>query len=262
MCAVDFPESSISPGDTGRWTASVPTAVHSDGVVEHPGSYLRIPGGLELLLDAAREAGALEDDLLAWRWPGGSAPLLGELAPAWTYIDLSTGVTRTPSAVLASHSAVSRHGAPSADDLDLDGSGVATSPIGMLRLERLTLAPMGGSGLATSPIGLVPIQTVGFDTNELVDVLGFHPLDAHGTEGSGLATSPIGVTEGPVNLGTGATLGWNPDSFATLEMVDRGGMRATGGLTTSAALVGVGLLPETAAPVQGTGGEGAPVGVQ
>jgi len=237
------------------WTLTIVAVSESDGRIHRPSAYLHAAAGLELLVDAADAAGDLTEELLAWRWEAGNDPVFGPLADAWTFVDLTSGITRAPSAVLGTVPAIEAHGQQDDDTLDLDGSGIATSPLGLLPLKRVSLAPIGGSGLATSPLGLTPVRSVGVSAADLFDAIGTHPADAHDVSGSGIATSPLGVAEGPVALDEGAALAWTPDSGALVGRLEEGGLRAAGEAPAVEALVGVGLALERG--WQGIEGSGA-----
>lgn len=227
-----------------QWTVTVLGVVDGHRELHRPGAWVRATGGLEVVLDAANATAELEDTLLAWRWSDGADPVFGDLAEAWAFVDLSSGVTRPPSAVLATPSAVGAHGTGEDRVLDLDGSGLATSPMGLLPWTRLTLDPLGGSGLATSPMGVVPVDVVGIRASDFLASAGEHPSDVHDLGGSGLATSPLGIESGPVDLGSATELGWTAESRVLLDRLDSGGLRAGVDWPAPEALVAVGLSME------------------
>jgi hypothetical protein len=183
------------------WSWRVEVVV-KDHISHHPGGLLFATDTLELIA-AAMLSG--EDDLAlpALYWPDTDDEHLGDIRESYVVFDLST--TSVPAALLLSSESLSA-AEITADELDLDGTGLADSPIGPLSIRRITL---DGTGLADSPIGPLSLQELSFialkGSGDDVSALGFHGLHLfQSTEGTGLSSSPLGFDSEPILLGRGA----------------------------------------------------------
>ncbi len=220
------------------------------GLSQRPGTFVMARDGLEILAQSLAGAGT-SGELLAWIWPAGLDPELGELGAAWAFIDLRAGLSRAPSAILATEGRVATMGVRA--DLSLALEGVALDQ-GEVDAEVLTLS---GSGLATSPLGLLSLPVLGLAVRAPgMDSAGLNPLDFHTMDGSGLATSPLGYEAGPVDLKSATGMGFVLGSPALQQRLDQGGFITTNSWSTSGALPAAGLGPSGEVRVVSSGSAG------
>lgn len=217
-----------------------------EGTLVRPGSMLVAVDGLSLLADALAETGAetgtadaAAPTLLGLRWETGEDDVMGEILAATSYLELTAGTTRPPTALLFGPAALP----PGAADQ------LAVGDRGSLALTRNRL---DGAGLASSPLGVTGVDTVELDAAELLDsVLGYHPADAHTLTGSGLASSPLGYESGPVALATSTLPGGAPAEGGLGDQLRAGGWTTPSGFGARATFHAMGLgpaVPETVSP--------------
>jgi len=234
------------------WSVRVDT-VYADGVANHPGSAFFATDGLEILLAAlANEGSGLATSPMGFHLPDGPMEPLGELAEAYSVVDMGSGLATSPMGVIATPPVLEPFATQTEVSLDLDGTGLATSPMGVIQLPVFSF---DGSGLATSPMGLQELQLV---------ILG----------GAGLATSPMGFTAleltDPLSEGFDSEL-LSSDGSPVLDgqaaphaqlgentqaALDAGGWLADESYAAATALVGSGLA-EVESEVTGVAGAGA-----
>ncbi len=237
---------------TQSWTFEVAAVIPRGGEAERPGTVIFAHEGLSALeraleLDAARapEAAAeASSPLLALSWRSGVDPVLGSVADAWTFIDLTAGWARLPRAVVATRAAVEGIGSIAEDQLSLGGDRRED----LIDVERLIVE---GSGLSTSPIGLreVPVIALRVD-RALNNGLALHPADVHAAGGSGLSTSPIGYA--PIDLGRRSVLGGVSLDEALSDRYLGRGWRTLSGQGAGDVMPEVGLRNEPALTVEGS----------
>lgn len=185
---------------------------------QHPGAL--IVASAEL--DAVQQAVDLVEDrgTLAVHLPGGAVEGLGEVVDSYVVLQAEPAADTRPRAWLLPAAALPEDAIWAEEAVSLDGSGLATSPIGVVPLRHLSL---DGSGLATSPIGLSGprlLRLTAFDGSGLAtSPIGFSALSLVSLNrqlgGSGLATSPIGLSV-PVFL-TRGMLGSSVDAYPTVQ---------------------------------------------
>ena len=238
-----FGSGTSAPG-AHSWTFEVAAAIPRGGDAVRPGNVIFAHEGLSALEQALDEAGETDAPLLALSWPAGDDPVLGPVADAWSFIDLTAGWARLPRAVVATRLAVEGIGAITAEQLHVGGDRLD----GVIDVERLIVE---GSGLSTSPIGLtqVPVLALRVGT-ALSGALAMHPTDAHTVSGSGLSTSPIGYA--PIDLGRRSVL-----SNAVLDEALRGrylaeGWRSQSGQGAGDVMPAVGLRDAAELTVEGS----------
>lgn len=179
--ACTLTSSSWLAGSSSAWAFRV-DAVVVDDVAQRPSRAVFGSPGAEALLAAL---GALPDgsfDAVGVYWPAGPEPELGLLSEAWAVLDLGLGPVAAPSGVLFRPSAVTAVVGSLA--VDVDATGLLSSPVGTLSLKTLTFS---GSGLLSSPVGTLSYKLVGLDGSGLLS----SPI---GFSGSGLLSSPVGMS--------------------------------------------------------------------
>ena len=129
-------------------------------------------------------------------------------------------------------------------EVDLDGSGLLSSPLGLVTTVRLVT--LGGSGLLSSPLGFRSVSLVGLDGSGLLSSpLGFHATNLYALGGSGLLSSPLGIVgTTALSLSTGMTLrGSSLEGTVLQSVVDReAGLRTEDGYEPASLLVGTGAV--------------------
>jgi hypothetical protein len=217
-----------SPSAASVWAFRV-DAIERDGVGVHPSRAIWDSDGLEVLLTAL-EAQPTPWDAVAIYWPGGTDPRLGSTAEAWAVVDTGAGLLSSPTGVLFKASGVSA--TPGTVTLDIDGTGLLSSPYGTLTLNTLTFS---GSGLVSSPFGS-SLTLVGLNGSGLLSSpIGFHATDLCG---SGLMSSPTGSYG--IKLDSGTMIGASLAGTA-IEALVVDGSTSTGYSPTSA-LIGSGSV--------------------
>jgi hypothetical protein len=216
-------------------------AVVQDAVASRPGRALWTSEGVAVLLEALSRTSGW--DALAVYWPGGTDPVLGELMEAWAVVDAGVGLQHAPMALLFQASHVTSLSTAGTVELDVDGTGLLSSPLGTtLSLRTLTL---DGSGLLSSPLGF-RTTLVGLDGSGLLSSpLGFHATQLY-TSGSGLLSSPLGYSSSLL-LDRGTLLGsssWDP----YLQSLSDGSIEGEVGsalVGSGAVEVGLSVVPES-----------------
>jgi hypothetical protein len=216
-------------------------AVVEDGVASRPARALWTSEGLAVLLDALSHA--VGWDALAVYWPGGDDPVLGKVLESWAVVDTGVGPQLSPLALVFQPSHVASLSTEGSLVLDVDGTGLLSSPLGTtLSLRTLTL---DGSGLLSSPLMGSSTTLVGLDGSGLLSSpLGFHATQLY-TSGSGLISSPLGYSSSLL-LDRGTLLGstsWSPYFQPLLAGSSSGDVGSA--LVASGALeVGLSVAPE------------------
>lgn len=233
-CDVSLPSTSTDDA----WAFRVDT-VNIDHVAQRPSKALFASDGAEVLLEALA-ASDLAYDALAVYWPRGLDPKLGLMAPSFAIVDAGVGAATSPMAVLLAESGVATSIELVA--LDLNGTGLLSSPLGFTTIRRLTL---DGSGLLSSPLGVRRVTLAGIDgTGLLSSPLGFHATQLY-TRGTGLLSSPLGLVSvgTAVRLDTGRAIGSSLDGTALQAMVDDElGLRTADGYEAAALVVATGAV--------------------
>jgi hypothetical protein len=246
-CAVGV--EALGGGAAESWTFELQAVTHRDGAVSRPAAALFGHDGLAVLSAATADEG-LRDEVLALAWEAGTDPVYGEVAAAWSFIDLAAGVDRLPRAVLATQAAVEALGEIEAAALPASRGGVQSDLI------EVDLLRIDGSGLSTSPIGYTTLPVVGLRVRELSGgPIAAHPSDLHTAGGSGLSTSPIGYA--PIDLGRGTPVGDGRMDLVLGERVAAGGWRSRGGQGAGDLLPVLGLPRAEAPALAGSSADGA-----
>ena len=238
-----FGAGTSAPG-AQSWTFEVAAAIPRGGEAVRPGNVIFAHEGLSALERALDEAGETDAPLLALSWPAGDDPVLGPVADAWSFIDLTAGWARLPRAVVATRRAVEGIGAITAEQLHVGGDRLDE----VIDVERLIVE---GSGLSTSPIGLtqVPVLALRVGT-ALSGALAMHPTDAHTVSGSGLSTSPIGYA--PIDLGRRSVLSTAVLDEALRDRYLAEGWRSQSGQGAGDVMPAVGLRDHAELAVEGS----------
>jgi hypothetical protein len=246
-CAVGV--EALGGGAAESWTFELQAVTHRDGAVSRPAAALFGHDGLAVLSAATADEG-LRGEVLALAWEAGTDPVYGEVAAAWSFIDLAAGVDRLPRAVLATQAAVEALGEIEAAALPASRGGVQSDLI------EVDLLRIDGSGLSTSPIGYTTLPVVGLRVRELSGgPIAAHPSDLHTAGGSGLSTSPIGYA--PIDLGRGTPVGVGRVDLVLGERVAAGGWRSRGGQGAGDLLPVLGLPRAEAPALAGSSADGA-----
>lgn len=133
---------------------------HSD--LHHPSPAFFASDGLEVLVGALEADPRLDGSVLAFSWGDVTDPLLDEVAESLTIANTGTGFATSSFGVIANREALAIRRAR-ALSLDLDGTGLASVPVGTLDGYRVLLDGAGfggvqlfvmdGTGLASSSFG-------------------------------------------------------------------------------------------------------------
>jgi len=208
------------------WTVTIAGVHYPEGVIGRPTGVLFATDALEAMLQAGDAQDVLPDAFgLGVFWDEGADDELGELAASFTFVGGGSGLATCPLAVIATPAAV-LPGVLVDDPTGSEGTGLATSPLGLHTFDLDQALSTLGTGLATSPLGFVT-------------------LDLASLDGTGLATSPLGFTSvtfrpSDLNLdGTGlatSPLGWAPLGTLSFE-----GIASDGSTTHIVAVDGTGL---------------------
>ncbi|MEL6348018.1 MAG: S8 family serine peptidase, partial [Myxococcota bacterium] len=127
--------------------------------------------GLEVMLSALDGTG-LSSSPLGFRWQASHDPRLGQIASGYTLTSLGAGFASSPIGVVFNDRWLAEHGSVETFEVSLDGTGLSSSPLGLLSLQRLTFSPtpestrfsmlaLDGTGLSSSPLGLTAFSTLG-----------------------------------------------------------------------------------------------------
>ena len=132
--------------------------------------------------------------------------------------------------------------------VDMDGTGISTSPFGRTRLRMVTFE---GTGISTSPFGfltggrslrLTAIDGTGISTSPF----GFHArhmfLTRDAVGGTGISTSPFGHLSNPIFLSRGLILGSGDAATPLTDRLDDGGWATDAGYGGASVLVATGIL--------------------
>ncbi|MBL8615967.1 MAG: S8 family serine peptidase [Deltaproteobacteria bacterium] len=246
-CAVGV--EALGGGAAESWTFELQAVTHRDGVVSRPAAALFGHDGLAVL-SAATAAEGLRGEVLALAWEAGVDEVYGEVAAAWSFIDLAAGADRLPRAVLATQAAVEALGEIEAAALPASRGGAQSDLI------EVDLLRIDGSGLSASPIGYSTLPVVGLRVRELPGgPVAAHPADLHTAGGSGLSTSPLGYA--PVDLGRAVPVGDGLMDVGLSERIAAGGWRARGGQGAGDLLPALGLPRAEAPALAGSSADGA-----
>jgi hypothetical protein len=245
-CSLKGPAVDVE-GEIASWR------ITAHAVVDYAGAHTPTPMAfasdeLEAVVGAMAGDGELGDALLGWHWPGGTVDGLDSMLPSFFVNDMAVGGDLSPTSYLFTPEFVDA--LATVTELEIDGSGVATSPF------TLKLLTFDGTGVATSPFTLIKIATL---------------------DGTGVATSPFTALQ--MNLGSqaetgcaGCTLDGEPiligsgsiatSSFlsnsALQEQLDAGGWQpegdGLGGATLLSGSAETGVAPTTVGSTDGAGG--------
>lgn len=178
-------------------------AVEDEDVAQRPSKAVFTSDGGAVLL-AALDDPALGFDALGVYWAAGDDPELdAELVESWAVVDVGTGLLSSPVGLVFLPGHVSGSSTPGTIALDVDATGLLSSPVGgLVVLPTLTLT---GGGLLSSPVGL---RIVGLSGSGLLSSpVGFHAAQLF--TGTGLLSSPVGSSfvGQPILLDTGRMVG-------------------------------------------------------
>jgi hypothetical protein len=245
----------LAPTSTEEMWAFRVDTVDIDHVAYRPGKVLFASDGAEVLLSAL-ELSELSYDTLAVYWAAGPDAELGSMASSFAIVDAGVGAATSPLAVLVAEGGLLASQIELVP-LDLDGTGLLSSPLGFTTIRRVTL---DGSGLLSSPLGFRQVTLAGLDgTGLLSSPLGFHATQLY-TRGSGLLSSPLGLVDGgtAVRLDTGRAVGASLEGTTLLQRtVDELGLRTADGyepasLVIATGAVEVGLRATSASEMSGS----------
>ena len=123
--------------------------------------------------------------------------------------------------------------APSMISLDLDGTGIVTSPVGFLDLPFFNF---NGSGLVGSPVGFLDFRLLVLNGSGIVtSPVGISAFAFFTFDGSGIVGSPVGLwSPTPLPLSEGGLPGMGGTSVGT--WYDAGGFQTADGYTGATAL--------------------------
>ena len=235
----------VDPGLAWQWRVD---AIVTHDIADRPSPVLFGTDGFAVLDAAAQAHPELSDGLLAIHWPAGDDAALGELAEAFVATDAGTGLATSPLGLLFTRPAIAGIATEQIYDVDLDGTGLATSSLGFARFRTLTL---NGSGLATSPLGLLlggsRLRLVALDgTGLATSPLGFHArhvfLPRAVVGGTGLATSPLGLSSNRLFLRSGRLSGTGMATSPLGIRLSTGGWRTASGHSGATLLAATGLI--------------------
>ena len=138
-------------------------------------------------------------------------------------------------------------------DIDLDGAGIATSPLGVVSLPRLVF---DGTGIATSPLGLQPITILQLGgTGIATSPLGFTPPDLLDPSSSAFDDPGLGLNHDPILLG-GTGIATSPLGVLgghTGDLIEGGGWAVDEGYGLGTALHGSGVADFTGSDIEMVG---------
>jgi hypothetical protein len=124
--------------------------------------------------------------------------------------------------------------------VDLDGTGLASSPLGFANLKLITL---DGTGLASSPLGFSTLHLIAIDGTGLASSpLGFRADHMLSIGGTGLASSPLGLFNSqPVFLGNPGAAGSSLNESYIGDHLSGGGWEYQDGVAGASFLIGSGV---------------------
>ncbi len=223
---------------TSTWAFGVEGVVMGD-VAHRPGKAIFASDGAEALFRAIDAEATFSDAALAIHWSSGQDSELGVLAEAVAVVDLGTGPTGTPLALLFVPEAVEEAATVTTLSIDLDGTGISSSPLGFT---DMTLFAFDGTGLSSSPLGfgsLVAIDGTGLSSSPL----GFHPLDLV-SEGAGapITGSTVGFAGEALLLGPQEAVGVAVDGTALGELLSSDGVRTAEVYEGASHVIGSGVV--------------------
>jgi len=219
------------------WRITIDAVVKSDVLAFRPNVLMFGSEELDDIAAAQNADPELREAMLALYWAEGDEPDLGPLAESYAVVNSGSGLSTSPIGMLFTAPALQ---SVSSGDLSLDGTGLSTSPIGMRWMM------LDGSGFSTSPITLLALTAFegsGLSTSP-IGMMSYSMLG-----GSGLSTSPILMSSGTID-GDG--------SLGSLQtLVSDGGWASIEGEQAASVLAGSGEFA-TLADAVGTGaGTGA-----
>lgn len=217
------------------WRVTVDSVKNKDGFELPPSSAVFASDALDVLTHAVRSDDRTKGAVLLFKQPAGRDDALGRtLAEAYLMSDLGTGFDATPVAILATRTAVAPYLDTEPVSLDLDGTGLLSSPMGFQRASLGILRPPTLDELALDGTGLLSSPMIGFRTDVLVmGASGPIPYGASHLFVPGVAPS-VDVEQSrfddeTVYLGHGAIETTRiVDDTALAELLDNGGWNRDG----------------------------------
>lgn len=179
------------------WGVSV-EAVVSDDVSWAPRAALCASDALEILLAAAAAEPELHGSALAIAWPAGSSEELGDTVEALALVDTHSGLSTLPFGLVLTPEAMVEGSSEEEVEIDLDGTGFASSPMGKASVRQRSLS---GAGFASSPMGfealdLLVVDGLGGD-NEALDL---RAVDVYGVVSGAYDSDALDLDETCVQL--------------------------------------------------------------
>jgi hypothetical protein len=193
-------------GGGDAWAFRV-DVVAVDGVAQRPVGAEFGADGLVAAVDALEDR-ASEGDVLAVYWEAGVVPELGPVAEAWAVTDRGPSEAIGPLGVLFRPAAVAGTAIEGELALDVDGTGLLSSPLSTFTSRTLTLS---GSGLLSSPYGSLRLVSL---------------------SGTGLLSSPLGTQVTRLYAAS--------DGELALESTT--GAHSSGGYPAASTLIGAGAV--------------------
>lgn len=248
----DIPAGALSCDLLGDWVTdnrSAPTtyATSVDGVLlfsdiiggvvsVRPRAALVGTDAFELLVGGIWQE-ALDDRLLALRWIEASDPDMGRVAESYSVMDYGAGLATSPLGIVLTPKALGGS-AVATVETDLDGTGLATSPMGRVQLRTFSI---DGSGLATSPMGRVPLRFVAIDGLGLAtSPMGFRGLELVTVKAASWQDPAIAMDGALVDLASGASLTTDIQGSNVGDWFSGQGLVNEAGLPGASALLGSG----------------------
>jgi Subtilase family len=189
-----------------------------DGYVGPPGTIVFQSDGVDSIIKGLDKAGA-GDKLIAFAWGEETDDDLGDLAASYSMVDTGSGLASLPIGLILTRLAMEGSAEMSSVTvtvgkdkgtftvLDLEGTGLASLPIGF---RSVSIVALGGTGLASLPIG-------------------FKPRDMQVGADVGLVVAPDGMWNGGGELKKKMEAGgWTSDGYGAASAVVGSGAIAIG----------------------------------
>jgi hypothetical protein len=216
-------ETSSSPRLVDGAEQPLSWAIQVEAVIERNVEKPRRPGGavfgsdgLEILLAAIDDKPSLKHAAVALSWEDD-----GEVAAGFSVTNGGAGVHSSPMSLIFTPGAMPT-GSSRGEDLDLDGTGLSSSPLGLMRVQHMSIF---GKGLSGSPLRFSSQDLVVLSGTGLISSpLGLSPQDIYSGGGGGI-DADLGLGGSRMLLSSGSLVGASTDASA--EHID--GVLAAGG---------------------------------
>ena len=241
----------VGADGTGMWTFQVQSIEETQAAIAwRPRGAITVTDGVEMMASALGGVG-LSSSPIGISWSAMSHPELGDIADSLALTSSGAGYASPPAGVLFV-SEILDDMTQEVLDLDLDGTGLASIPIGTLSLLDVSLSlDLNGTGLASSPIGTLSL----YDMNMLMisgssspsEAVGIDALTLFANGGDNTDGSLIGAASAPLFLDEAHSPTVDLSGSTLQAVADTGGWLNSDGMEPAAVMMAMSLPSSTTA---------------